>query len=216
MALFGRLPLLPMAWGLSIVVVDLRVNGLDLLPDPIGWFLVFWGVVVLGGGDLLAGPSRWAVMSAVVLSVGDVVRLPVVGPIYDLWTAVPLAVLAHYLSQVAAEGGTYALVEVDDDVAEGDEVDVEDGDGDEAAARVWRTMRTLVVVAVTALAVGLALVSADPAAAPFAIVAGVATLLVVTVFVVTLFRHATRSWALAPVDRDPVLNDGDPGQAPSR
>lgn len=32
-------PLATLAWGLLLVVLDFRVQGVDLLPDPIGWGL---------------------------------------------------------------------------------------------------------------------------------------------------------------------------------
>lgn len=32
-------PLATLAWGLLLVVLDLRVDGVDLLPDPIGWVI---------------------------------------------------------------------------------------------------------------------------------------------------------------------------------
>jgi len=33
-------PLAAMGWGLLLVLLDLRVNGLDLVPDPVGWLAV--------------------------------------------------------------------------------------------------------------------------------------------------------------------------------
>ena len=34
-------------WGLVLVVVDLRSGGIDWIPDPLGWLLVFAGLVQL-------------------------------------------------------------------------------------------------------------------------------------------------------------------------
>ena len=35
----------PLAWGLLLVVLDLRIEGLDLVPDPVGWLVA---LVALG------------------------------------------------------------------------------------------------------------------------------------------------------------------------
>lgn len=56
--------------GLLLVVNDFRFNGLDLIPDLIGWG------IVLGGLAKLAGRSPWFTAAAVAASFGVVLGIP--------------------------------------------------------------------------------------------------------------------------------------------
>ncbi|RYC13664.1 hypothetical protein [Nocardioides zhouii] len=56
--------------GLVLVVVDFRYNGLDLVPDLVGW------AVVLGGLVKLLTRSRWFTAAAIAASGGIAIGLP--------------------------------------------------------------------------------------------------------------------------------------------
>lgn len=57
-------------WGLLVVLVDLRVNGPDLVPDPLGWLLAL--VAVLG----LRGWHRGFSLAAAGCGLGLLASLP--------------------------------------------------------------------------------------------------------------------------------------------
>lgn len=59
----GVTPLARLVVGYALVLVDLRFNGFDLVPDLVGWGLVLWGLVPLTGRD---GWFRLALGAAVV------------------------------------------------------------------------------------------------------------------------------------------------------
>ncbi|RYP83811.1 hypothetical protein EKO23_18095 [Nocardioides guangzhouensis] len=59
-------PLQRIAMGLVVVVLD-TVGGYDLLPDPLGWLLVLWGVAALPGTE--RGAPRAAAVVAGLVSV---------------------------------------------------------------------------------------------------------------------------------------------------
>lgn len=63
-------PLAALAWGMLIVVFDLRVSELDLLPDPLGWLLAAVAV------RKLAGLHRGYVVAAVACAVAVLPSLP--------------------------------------------------------------------------------------------------------------------------------------------
>ena len=66
------------AFGLAIVTLDFRVNGLDVLPDVIGWVMVAFALSTLPrgpGGFRVPAGLAWL---AAVLSLADV-KLPVPG-----------------------------------------------------------------------------------------------------------------------------------------
>ncbi|MEZ5097129.1 MAG: hypothetical protein R2731_14115 [Nocardioides sp.] len=65
-------PLGKAAWGFLLAALDLRINGVDLLPDPVGWVLAAVGVWAL------AGRSLGFRVAAVLASVEAVVSLPLV------------------------------------------------------------------------------------------------------------------------------------------
>lgn len=56
-------PLARLVVGYGLVLVDLRFNGFDLVPDLVGWGLVLWGLVPLTSRD---GWFRLALGAAVV------------------------------------------------------------------------------------------------------------------------------------------------------
>ena len=60
------------ALGLTLVLVDLRISGLDVVPDVLGWVLVVVGVGRLGDGRWRQ-VRTWAVVAGV-LSLTDLVH----------------------------------------------------------------------------------------------------------------------------------------------
>ena len=60
-------PLTLVAAGLVVVVVDLRTEYLDLLPDPVGW-----GLVAVGAWRLAVTPAAWAAGLATLVSAANV------------------------------------------------------------------------------------------------------------------------------------------------
>ena len=66
-------PLGAVALGLLCAIGDVTVSGLDLLPDPVGWWLVMVGIGRLGSvNPLLVGARRAAVVTAL-LAAADLV-----------------------------------------------------------------------------------------------------------------------------------------------
>ena len=63
-------PLGMVAAGLGLVVLDLRYNGLDLVPDLAGW------AVVLGGLAKLLTRSRWFTGAAIAAAGGIAIGIP--------------------------------------------------------------------------------------------------------------------------------------------
>ncbi|MGY2701162.1 hypothetical protein [Nocardioides sp. HB32] len=172
-------PLQSVAMGLVIVALVARLDGYDLLPDPVGWALVLHGVRRLPNLPW-PGAVRFLCWLALVVSV-------------FLWfPAVPDALAdtdaslewAGSLPQVAAVGTVCAALAR---LAE------EAGD---RRARAWlRTACTLVVLTGIAPAVVLA---AEPGAVGAMLTLGVVTIVLV---IVLLFRYAARPWAVPPVDQ---------------
>ena len=168
-------PLQAIGMGLVIVALAARAAGADLLPDPLGWGLVLYGVARLG-----ALPSRSAVAAvvAVALAVSAVLWVPGVdGWLADrddslLWAAslpqvAAVAVLTGSLGMAAATAG------------------------DRGAARWLRWTRTLTIVAgvlpVPVLATGTASVG-------LMLLAGLVALVLA---IVLAFRYSGRPWAEA-------------------
>ena len=177
-------PLQAIGMGLVIVAVAARAGGVDLLPDPLGWCLVLYGVQQLG-----VLPRRSTAAALVVVALGASVVLWVPG--VDGWLADhdDSLLWAASLPQVAAVVAlTVALAGAAGDA------------GDRAAARWLRWARTLTVVAgvlpVVVLATGTATV-------------GVMLLVGLVALVLTIvltFRYAGRAWA-APRPAAPGVQD---------
>lgn len=199
----GRRPLAVAGWGLLLVGLDLKVNGLDVLPDLVGWVLLLVAAlrlaeVVPATGtmptDREPGRRRLAVLTAVAagfagaLSVPWVTETPVA---FVVWT-----VAVGLLLRLVAVQATHA--------------------GDARSARRWN--RLLVCWAVSAS--GLTVAGAAPGlpillgagwlgtegtlAADGAVLAGALVLVVVllgtlVVATVGLFRDSWRPWARPPV-----------------
>jgi hypothetical protein len=164
-------PLRLVAAGLLLVLLDLRIGGVDLLPDVLGLALVAVGLRRLGAGDPFARPVLVATSVAAVLSLGDLVRVPVVAVVYDVvLTAVP-ALLANYLAVRAARAT------------------------DVAAENTWLRMRNVVLV-LFAAGLALALFGVRTPIAQLLLLDLVATVVTMVTFVVLLLRHARRPWAV--------------------
>ncbi len=58
-------PLVMIVWGIVLVVFDVRIETIDLIPDPLGWALIAWGATLLrsmhagDSGFTLAMVSAW-------------------------------------------------------------------------------------------------------------------------------------------------------------
>jgi hypothetical protein len=99
-------PLLIVFWGLVVVVLDLWVEGYDVVVDAVGWLLVVVGTLRLRQAD----PAfTYAIVGAVVGGIGSVHQL-VPGYILDDAVASLLAVV-ETLALTALVVGTCAGVE---------------------------------------------------------------------------------------------------------
>jgi hypothetical protein len=67
-----------LAWGMLLVVLDLRINGFDLLPDPLGWVVgaVAASSLARSAGELHPGARRWFGAAAVASAVAVVPAVP--------------------------------------------------------------------------------------------------------------------------------------------
>lgn len=199
----GRRPLAVAGWGLLLVGLDLEVNGLDVLPDVVGWVLLLVAAlrlaeVVPGTGttptDREPGRRRLAVLTAVAAGIAGALSLP--------WA--PQTTPA-FVAEVVGVGLVLRLVAVQ--AAHG---------GDAQASARWNRRLGAWVVAAT----GLVLAGASPglplllgAGSPgtggaLAVEGSVLVLAVVLVVVllgtllvatVGLFRDSWRPWARPPV-----------------
>jgi hypothetical protein len=64
---FGARPLPTIAGGAALVLVDFRIEPLDLVPDPLGWLLI-----AAGASTLALTLSMWLAMATALLSFSDV------------------------------------------------------------------------------------------------------------------------------------------------
>ena len=166
-------PLQSVAMGLVVVALTARAGGFDLLPDPLGWFLV-----VLGLQQLPAGADRRLALRLVVLAlaVSAVLWLPATGSWLDerdaalRWAAnLPQAVALTWLAWMLARRAAPT---------------------DARAGRWLRAAAVLLAVAAVlpVLVLGGGLFSLEPATY---VVAALAVLVLVTL----LFTCAARPWA---------------------
>ncbi|MBI4942069.1 MAG: hypothetical protein HY830_15095 [Actinobacteria bacterium] len=199
----GRRPLAVAGWGLLLVGLDLRVNGLDVLPDVVGWALLLVAALRLAEivpatgtmpTDREPGRRRLAVLTAVAAGLAGALSLP--------WVT---ETTAAYVAWTVAVGLLLRLVAVQAAHA-----------GDAESSRRWN--RLLVCWAVSAS--GLTVAGAAPGlpvllgagwlgtegtlAVDGAVLAVVLVLVVVllgTLLVATvgLFRDSWRPWARPPV-----------------
>jgi hypothetical protein len=156
-------PLSLMAWGLLLVVLDLRVDGLDLVPDPLGWVFVLLAALRLR--PLHAGFTA-ATVAAVV---GLVASLP------D-WVGVApnLAGTATTLAETVLVFATCTAIMAL----------VPDRRGRANTLRWWDLALTVILVPLVVLAV------VEPGFVVLALFAGLAALVVLVCFLVLLFRTA--------------------------
>lgn len=199
----GRRPLAVAGWGLLLVGLDLEVNGLDVLPDVVGWVLLLVAAlrlaeVVPATGttptDREPGRRRLAVLTAVAAGIAGALSLP--------WA--PQTTVAFVVWTVAV-GLLLRLVAVQAAHA-----------GDVRAARRWNRLLVCWVAAASGLTVagaapGLPILlgagwlgtegtlAVDGAVLAVAIVLVVVLLGTLLVAVVGLFRDSWRPWARPPV-----------------
>ena len=69
-------PLGPVSLGLVLVLVDVRGEGVDLVPDLLGWVLVLAGVHRLARLDPRFAAARSAALVSAFLSLPDAVGGP--------------------------------------------------------------------------------------------------------------------------------------------
>ena len=203
-------PLGAVCAGLLLVIVDFRVPGLDVVPDPVGWALVAVGLSRLPSPDNTAVAARVAAVVTALLSLAEL-SLPVAtetsgpvdgaGPVtsttavadpeglqailvstYSFAFSVTLVLLTLALRTRAARAGDTA-----------------------AATTLTRFVVFHVVVGALGVVVDLVIRAAgvtvprqvDGGAVALALVAVLATFVVVALFLVTLYRMRERPWAAA-------------------
>ena len=64
-------PLSTVAWGLLLIVFDVRINELDLLPDPIGWAMAFFALWSLSRVHPAFGTASVAALAGGLVSIPD-------------------------------------------------------------------------------------------------------------------------------------------------
>jgi len=165
------MPLRLIAGGLLMVALDLRVDGVDLVPDVIGLVLVAVGLRRLGAGDPVVVLAVRVSAVAAVLSLADLVRVPVVSVVYDVAVAIVPVLIANYLAIRAARA-----------------VDV-------PAERIWLRLRDVVLI-LGAATLGLGVLARSGPLAQLLFVALLASVVAIVVFMVTLLQHARRPWAV--------------------
>ncbi|HEX8242272.1 MAG TPA: hypothetical protein VF541_02205 [Longimicrobium sp.] len=82
-------------WGLVMTVVDVRINSLDLVPDFIGYLLVFSGLRQLAPLHAGFGAARTSALAMVVLSLPNLIGVEspllnvivIVGDLLIFWPA---------------------------------------------------------------------------------------------------------------------------------
>lgn len=172
-------PLQAVAMGLVIVALAARVNGFDLLADPLGWLLVLYGVRRLP-------PLPWGgtvpFLCGVALVASVVLWFPrVTDALADTDASLEWAAS---LPQIAAVTATCAaLARLAEHAAD-------------RRARAW--LRTATTLAVLTAVVPVVVLAAEPGAAGLMLALGLLTIVLV---IVLLFRYAARPWALAEVDQ---------------
>ena len=57
-------------WGLVLIVFDFRIDGLDLVPDLLGWLVIVWGIVPL------RDRSGWFDLAMVGAALGALLSIP--------------------------------------------------------------------------------------------------------------------------------------------
>jgi hypothetical protein len=220
-------PLGAVCAGLLLAVLDVRVPGLDALPDVLGWVLVVVGLsrLPLPGAPVLR--TRTVALVCAVLSLADLV-LPVrtvsqgdpqSGPVSTTTaTAQPEGVQALLLSAYSV-ATTVAIVLLSLALRARAAQS-----GDARAARTLGVFAVLhaVVGALDVIAELLALVTGfdqprevDGPAAALVLVTVLAVLAVVVCFVVTLYRMRDRPWASALGPLSPAAPAGPSAAGPA-
>lgn len=156
-------PLAAMAWGLLLVVLDLRVDRIDLVPDPLGW------LVVLLAARSLSRLHRAFTVSVAASALGLVASVP------D-WFA-PAGSLVTAATSVAETALVFAT-------CTGIIALVPERRAGANAIRWWDLGLSVAFVPVVALA------AADPDLGALALLVGLAALVVFVCFLVLLFRTA--------------------------
>lgn len=64
-------PLSAVAWGLVVVILDFRYNGVDLVPDPVGWMFVAVALTSLQGVHRAFGTAGLLAWVGLLLSIPE-------------------------------------------------------------------------------------------------------------------------------------------------
>lgn len=164
-------PLATLAWGLLLVVLDLRFEGVDLLPDPIGWVI---GAIAAHALFRSVGASqpdvrRWFAATSVACAAAVLPAVPewvgVQHPIITVAvsmaeTVVVFATCTGIMSVLPTRRSTANMVR-------------------------WSDLGTA-----AALSILLGSAALEPGLAPFVLVAGLAALAVFVWFLILLFQAA--------------------------
>lgn len=164
-------PLATLAWGMLLVVLDLRIQGIDLVPDPLGWAM---GAVACGSlsrsvAALPPEARRWFGVTSVACAVA---ALPAVAE----WAGVqhPVVTTAISVAETVVVFVTCTAIMAALPARRAT-----------ANAVRWSDLGTSAVVLV--LVAG---ATAEPGLAPLALFAGLAALAVFVWFLVLLFQAA--------------------------
>jgi hypothetical protein len=172
-------PLKTLAIGLLVVVVDFKVNGYDLVPDPIGWAVFLSGLAGLPSSTRWRG---WVTMLAALCLLGSIVAwFPQIRVEVSVGGVGPDGLAVGLLATAVMTGVTAVLCASLSDLA--------GRAGDASAAAKFRTACWLDVL--TTVLLPLAWLLGDVGIVAL-VVAGLA---VVIYIVVLLFTHAARPWA---------------------
>lgn len=168
-------PLQAVAMGLVIVALGAKVNGYDLLADPLGWLLVLHGVRLLPA-DV---PRRETIYAIGIVAALASVALWFPAVTDALSDADDSLVWAATLPQIAFVALLCAELAVHADAG-----------GDRTAARWLRTARTLTI------AVGVLPILVYPVERDLLIPLVLVAVITIVLVIVLLFSYSSRPWSL--------------------
>lgn len=186
------IPLRPVVLGLVVVVLNVTVDGWDLLADPLGWALVLLGsraLPVRRRGPLLVAAALALVVAAVLWPPGVAEQVAATDDSLSWALSLPqsayLLLLADGLRDAAARGGDPGL-------------------------RTWWTTTT--ALAAAALVLPVLVLGGDLAV--LGAVAALASLLTVVLVLVLGLASARATWAGGPGPLDPAAATTRPPRGP--
>ncbi|WP_395660021.1 hypothetical protein [Nocardioides sp.] len=172
-------PLQAVGMGLVIVALGAKVNGYDLLADPLGWLLVLYGVRRL---PRLPWGSTVPFLCVVALAVSVLLWFPAVPS--ALADADPSLEWAASLPEIAAVGALcFGLARLAEEAGD-------------RRARTW--LRTACTLLVAVALVPVVVLSLRSGAVGAMLLLGLVTIVLV---IVLLFAYSARPWAAEPLDQ---------------